>query len=442
MNKVSLKDLCFENSCGIYGIPASAEKFSSTKTRYLRITDISEDGKLLNSDKKSVSDDDIEKYILKEGDIVFARTGNSTGKTYYHENKNGVLAYAGFLIKYSLDPDKVNPKYIRYFTISKYYNEWVDNLSLGSTRGNINANTFKICPILFPERNQQDILVKVLSNIDSKIELNNRINQELEAMAKTLYNYWFVQFDFPNEQGKPYKSSGGKMVYNEDLIREIPEDWDVRHLNEITPVSNESKNPLLSPDIDFKHYSIPVFDVIKTYGIEKGTTIKSNKFTVEEADVLVSKLNPWFKRIVYPMKEENLICSTEFVVWRTPNINVKNYLFYTAKNSHFIAYCTQNATGTSNSHKRVNPTVMMKYQVAYNENIVEDFGEKIDSWIKKHVNNQQENTLLTELRDWLLPMLMNGQVTVGEVGEHLSISTDHSRNVAAKPKEDYEKFNV
>ena len=113
MESKPLKDLCFPNKCGVYGIPASAEDFEETKTRYLRISDISEDGKLLDSDKKSVSDSQIEKYLLEEGDIVFARTGNSTGKSYYHEEKNGELAFAGFLIKFSLNPKKVNPKYLR-----------------------------------------------------------------------------------------------------------------------------------------------------------------------------------------------------------------------------------------------------------------------------------------------------------------------------------------
>ncbi|MFM6265880.1 MAG: restriction endonuclease subunit S, partial [Dolichospermum sp.] len=228
MNRELLKNLCLKDQTGIYGIPASAEDFDTNKVRYLRITDISPDGNLLDNDKKSVSSENIEKYILNDGDIVFARTGNSTGKTYYHESKNGILAYAGFLIKYSLDPKKVNPKYLKYFTISNEYRTWVNNLSLGSTRGNINAQTFSNCPILLPSRNQQDLLVSILSSLDDKIELNNRINSELENLAKTIYDYWFVQFDFPDENGKPYKSSGGKMVYNQELKREIPAGWEVK----------------------------------------------------------------------------------------------------------------------------------------------------------------------------------------------------------------------
>jgi len=150
MSKIPLKNLCIKDEIGKYGIPASAENFDENKIRYLRITDIDDYGNLLNNDKKSVSSDDIEKYILEEGDIVFARTGNSTGRTYYHENKNGNLAFAGFLIKYSLDKKKVNPKYVKYFTLSQEYKQWVKNISVGSTRGNINAQTFADCPVIVP----------------------------------------------------------------------------------------------------------------------------------------------------------------------------------------------------------------------------------------------------------------------------------------------------
>ena len=234
---VKLEDLCLPDQIGKYGIPAVAEDFNEEKVRYLRITDIDDFGNLLEDDKKSVSSPEIEKYILKEGDIVFARTGNSTGRTYYHEEKNGKLAFAGFLIKFSLDKSKVDPKYLKYFTISKPYKQWVDNLSNGSTRGNINAKTFAECPIILPSREQQDYLVRVLSSFEEKIQINNQINQELEAMAKTLYDYWFVQFDFPDQNGKPYKSSCGKMVYHPELKREIPEGWGVEKLSKIANIT-------------------------------------------------------------------------------------------------------------------------------------------------------------------------------------------------------------
>lgn len=328
-----------------------------------------------------------------------------------------------------IDEGKAYYEYVYYFLTTQY--EQLRSLSSG-IRKNLNSNDIKNFEIRLPKDiPTQKSIAKVLSDLDSKIELNNRINRELEAMAKTLYDYWFVQFDFPNEQGKPYKSSGGKMVYNADLKREIPEGWEVKTLAKITAVSNESVNPMLAPEKEFKHYSIPTYDSSKTYGIEKGIDIRSNKFVVAESDILVSKLNPWFTRVIYPIKEDDLICSTEFVVWRTSNTNIKNYLFMVGKGEHFILHCSQSATGTSNSHKRVNPTVMMRYKVPFNSELIQKFGATINSWIKIGINKQLENQQLAERRDWLLPMLMNGQVTVKEAEESLSM--------AAEPSVEYKK---
>ena len=126
--------------------------------------------------------------------------------------------------------------------------------------------------------------------------------------------------------------------------------------------------------------------------------------------------NPLFlhggNRVIYSTNDSDLISSTEFVVWHAKNNLIKNYLYMIAKDYSFVKYCTQSASGTSNSHKRVNPTGMMKYAIAYNASIAELFGLKIGDSIKMYAKNQVENKNLTELRDWLLPMLMNGQVTV------------------------------
>jgi type I restriction enzyme S subunit len=320
-----------------------------------------------------------------------------------------------------------NTKYLFYYLNLIDFKPFIT----GSAQPKLTKDNLNSIPLIIHDKIFQKPIAKVLSDIDAKIEVNNQINQELEAMSKTLYEYWFVQFDFPNEQGKPYKSSGSKMVYSQELKREIPEGWEVRPLAKITSISNDSINPMLSPDKEFKHYSIPVLDATNTYGLEKGDDIRSNKFTVSEADILVSKLNPWFSRVVYATNEPGLICSTEFVVWRTSDSNIKNYLYVLARGEHFITHCTQSATGTSNSHKRVNPKVMMRYKVAFQSELIQKFGKIIDPWIKLSINKQRENKELIILRDWLLPMLMNGQVRVGEVEEEL--------NIAAEPRSKYNK---
>ncbi len=296
-----------------------------------------------------------------------------------------------------------------------YYALLSKNLKLltrGSAQPFISYDLLNQVGIYLPDISTQQKIAAVLSALDAKIELNQRINAELESMAKTLYDYWFVQFDFPNEKGKPYKSAGGKMVWNEELKREIPLGWEVKSLADITDVGTEQLNPMDFPNKDFKHYSIPAFDETGTYKIEKGEEIKSNKFSIKDTDVLVSKLNPWFSRVIYSTDDEDLISSTEFVVWRTNNIAIKNYLYMIARDYSFIAYCTQSASGTSNSHKRVNPTVMMKYQIVFNNETAEKFGTILGSTIKMYAKNKVESKILTELRDWLLPMLMNGQIKV------------------------------
>lgn len=304
--------------------------------------------------------------------------------------------------------DGYNTQYLFYKLNTLNFQRYIT----GSAQPKLTKENLNNIELSIHDKNTQQKIATILSSLDTKIQLNNRINAELEAIAKTLYNYWFVQFDFPDENGKPYKSSSGAMEYNTELKREIPKGWKAAELNRIVEVSNDSINPMDASNKDFKHYSIPIFDATNSYAVEKGSTIKSNKFTVTENDVLVSKLNPWFSRVVYPLDEEDLVCSTEFVVWRSQDYKIKNFLFITAIQDPFISYCTQSATGTSNSHKRVNPTVMMKYTIAYNQKIAESYGKKVDSVLKKIITNQAENRQLAELRDWLLPMLMNGQVSV------------------------------
>ena len=162
-----LKDLCIGK--GEYGIAAPAEPFSESKYRYLRITDISDNGTLLSDDPKSVSCPGCEKCILQENDIVFARTGNSTGRAFFYEPKYGELVYAGFLIKFHLDDTKVTPKYMKYYTISQTYRNWVNNGPTGSTRGNMSEGDFADMPVFLPSRKQQDAIVNLFSPFDEKI---------------------------------------------------------------------------------------------------------------------------------------------------------------------------------------------------------------------------------------------------------------------------------
>lgn len=177
---VTLADLSVDGR-GYYGIGASAMPFSENLYTYLRITDINDDGTLNSSDLKSVDDERAGEYLLRPNDIVFARTGASTGRNYFYDGSDGNFVYAGFLIKFSIDPQKVNPKYIKYYCQSGEYKGWVNSFNTGSTRGNINAKTLAKMPVPLIERKKQDALVDVLSSLDEKIKQNNEINKNLAA---------------------------------------------------------------------------------------------------------------------------------------------------------------------------------------------------------------------------------------------------------------------
>ncbi len=176
---------------GKYGIAASAVDFDAKLPAYLRITDINDDGTLNWNDRKSVNDSDVYKYMLSEGDIVFARTGNSTGRNYYYDSRDGEFAFAGFLIRFSLDDKKVNPRYVKYYAQSKAYWDWIASFNTGSTRGNINAKTYAQMPVPLPDRSTQDSIVMLCDSISNKIRLNTKLNGYLLELMNVQYQHSF-----------------------------------------------------------------------------------------------------------------------------------------------------------------------------------------------------------------------------------------------------------
>ena len=251
------------------------------------------------------------------------------------------------------------------------------------------------------------------------------INDNLEAMAKQLYDYWFVQFDFPNEDGKPYKLSGGAMVWNEKLKRKIPQGWSGVSLKDLALTSRNAITP--GENEVYQHFSIPSFDACGSYSLDNGSDIKSDKFVLQKGQLLVSKLNPWFNRVVWVPKGTNMIGSTEFVVLNPNNESESGYIYSVIKSPKFIAYCSQAATGTSHSQRRVSPDVLMAFKVVYEQGVVQKYGCLIEKIQKRQAELLSEIAILTKQRDELLPLLMNGQATVNY---HLSASTSISFDIS------------
>ncbi len=305
---------------------------------------------------------------------------------------------------------------------------------------------------------KQIVLAKVLKNIDLKIANNNAICADLEAMAKLLYDYWFVQFDFPDENGKPYKSSGGKMVWNEDLKREIPEGWKVGRVGDM--ISTERGISYSTPNIatgqgvpmlnlatfmpgggdykadGLKHFlgDYPQNKVLKPYELIMCNTQQTAiKF---ETDIIGRAM------LVPDIFDGDVVFSHHVNVIRTLNEDMKYYLLYLFNSDYYHKYISGFTNGTNILGLSFNGVEDYLTEVP-DEGILKMFGEWIHGFEKKKSQVLLENEQLASLRDFLLPMLMNGQVKVGGKGDLPPVvyPTDEARDeymVAAEPQKAYD----
>ena len=380
---------------GSYGIAASAVERKADLPTYLRITDIFDDGTLNLSELKSVDAPNSDKYILKPNDIVFARTGGSTGRNYFYDGSDGVFVYAGFLIKFSIDPGKVNPKYVKYYCRSKQYNDWVQSFNTGSTRGNINAQTFGNMEIPLPERKQQDYLVSILEPIDEKIKNNKQVNDNLEQQAQAIYHERFETVS-PND---------------------LPSDWRIVTLGEVATISNKSFNPLKEPEILLEHYSIPAFDEARFPVFELSTSIKSNKFIIDASCFMISKLNPTTKRVWKPYcLTGNAVCSTEFIVYKAKDKTITDFLYSVIDSNSFSDFMCSHVTGSTGSRQRTTPSDTLSYELILpSEDELAEFQSLVSPMYAQIRINAIENDRLKRLRDSLLPKLMSGEIDVSTI---------------------------
>jgi len=258
----------------------------------------------------------------------------------------------------------------------------------------------------------QQKIASVLSSLDAKIELNNKINTELEAMAKTLYDYWFIQFDFPNEQGKPYKSSGGKMVYNQKLKREIPKGWNVAYVGDIlktelggTPSTKNEK--YWNGNIPWLNSGeIANFPIIEAEENITSEAIKNSATSLMPVGTCVLSITRHLRPSVLAIDG----CANQSVVGIYESKKYKySYIFPYLKNE--IPRLMSLRTGAQQPH--INKGIVDESLIVEpNDQILEKYYEKVNSLYKRIIKGAFQNQQLTELRDWLLPMLMNGQVTL------------------------------
>lgn len=307
--------------------------------------------------------------------------------------------------------ESYNPEYIYYSVFQDCFFEHMMLGAKGTKMPRGDKNQILNYKLFVPSWEEQNSIAKVLSNLDSKIELNNQINQQLEEMAKTIYDYWFVQFDFPNEEGKPYKSSGGKMVYNKQLKREIPAGWEVRSLLDIATFTNGIASQRFRPKEgeDF----LPVIKIREMRdgfdeNTEKVTENISDDVKVYNGDVLFS----WS-------------ASLEVMIWTGGDGGLNQHIFKVVSDDYprsfyyfQLVWYLQHFKMIADLRKTTMGHITREH-LKQSRIVVPpiDLIKQLDDILKpiqeKQILNSEENRELASLRDWLLPMLMNGQVEVG-----------------------------
>ena len=310
------------------------------------------------------------------------------------------------------NPAIVDGKYLNAFMHTRYIQKYFENNASGSgQRYTLSNDTISNIPVLLPSIEEQHTIGKLLADLDRKIELNKQINDNLEAMAKQLYDYWFVQFDFPNEEGKPYKSSGGAMVWNEKLKREIPKGWFCGTLLDIAEYTNGLACQKYRPTDDNK---LPVIKIKEMHdGLSVDTEwVKADipdDVKVFDGDVLFS----WS-------------ASLEVMLWAYGNGGLNQHIFkVTSKNGyprsfyfyqlvHYIGVFKQMAEARKTTMGHITQDHLRQSTIVLppDVDIANKLEEKLCPIFDAIVKNSQEIMTLTKQRDELLPLLMNGQATV------------------------------
>jgi len=349
------------------------------------------------------------KKLCNKGDILFCVRGSTTGRMNWADKQ---YAIGRGLAAINHKKGQAYNVFLKYL-IQNNLNSLLNNTN-GSTFPNLTGDLITSFQVSFPEDNEQLKISKLLSNLDAKIELNNRINTELETMAKTLYDYWFVQFDFPDQNGKPYKSSGGKMIYNETLKRDIPEGWGSGTASDLfvfNPTISLSKN-ILSSYIDMS--ALPVSGFM-TGSIKKKVYNGGAKF--KNGDIAIARITPCLENgktgMITLLEDDEIgFGSTEFIILRGKERVLSSFAACLSRSESFRKFAITNMTGTS-GRKRIEANIMETYSMPIpEENLLEKFEQVLTPHFKKLTIHTKQNEQLTQLRDWLLPMLMNGQVTV------------------------------
>ena len=402
---------------GTYGIGAPAIPFDKNKRTYLRITDINEDGTLNKDGLMSVEEEKADEYLLAPNDIVFARTGNSTGRTYFYEESDGIFCYAGFLIKFTLNPNKVNPRMLKYYTHSKAYYDWVHSFDTGGTRGNINAKTYGQMPVTLPSKERQDRIVEICKSLDDKIEVNKQINDNLEQQAQALFKSWFVDFE-PFLREEFFKS--------DSLFGDIPVGWHIVAIKDLSVyitdyVANGSfaslrENVRLYDKPNYAHFIRNTDLKAESYKmyVDKHSYEFLSKSVLEGGEIIISNVGDVGSVFLCPKLEKPMTLGNNIILLRPKKDYLTFYLYMLFKGGigqHLI----DGVTGGS-AQRKFNKTDFRSIKVMMPPvNILIKFDRIVKPIFSKIEENRDEISRLTSLRDTLLPKLMSGELKINDI---------------------------
>ena len=345
---------------------------------------------ILEADKVGYTPDD--KFRLEVGDYVMAMTGATIGKIGRMNIRKTNVFINQRVCKFIPNEHLCNKDYLYYLLNNECFTRFVtNNIDSKLAQPNIGHPTLYKFEHLFPPIIKQKQIASVLSNIDSKIELNRAINQNLEAMAKQLYDYWFVQFDFPDENGRPYKSSGGKMVWNEKLKREIPKGWNNCTLQEFLTIKNGR---------DHKHLATGSYPV---YG-SGGEMRRVNEYLFSGESVLMPRKGT-LNNIMY-VNESFWTVDTMFYS-EMKIMHSAKYVFFAIKDIDFTKW--NSGTGLPSMTASTLYNISM---IKPSDDLLKRFNDVLIPVFYKIKQTKDECEKLIKQRDELLPLLMNGQVSV------------------------------
>ena len=315
---------------------------------------------------------------------------------------------------------EVNPSYLYYWLSTK--KDYLFSIASVTRTPILSKSTFEQVKVPVPSRDAQDGIARILGSIDDQIATNNQVNDNLQAMLQTLYGYWFLQFDFPDENGRPYRSSGGRMVWNDQLKREIPAGWRVGANEELFDGIRTGLNP--RQNFSLRTQGI-AYLTVKNLTKDGGLDFASCDYIDEEAmakvrrrsdlrvgDILFASIAPLRRCfLIYEEPRDWEINESVFSIRPRRGVTTPEYVYCHLMSDAFVKQAEQSSTGSIFKGIR-HETLKGLMTVIPPEIIAQSYASAVSPIMRMRNDNLEENRKLQELRDWLLPMLMNGQATV------------------------------